>query len=235
MDKFFEYIEKIKSKKRGILVIFLELSYHIFRNTVIVGLINVIIPILVTIIRTDQRMTVPIILIVGLVLVNGFHAVALSYHSRVLMTVEGNARITQFTQSLVKLLNECIAERKEDSIFIDLGDQVCSDLYYFFQDIFNIETRISIVHQYADSNNPKNYLSSIVCRKSKSTQKLGRRKHEKRVRFNSNGKEKPDYYYNKILLDNDKQIVVLFKGEIEKLFKRNKAGAKINQYITSFQ
>lgn len=140
-----------------------------------------------------------------------------------------------YLQSICKVYNERISDKKYIGLFETISDAVCTDIYHFFKDVYHIETRISVVQQYQDDFGTDKCV--MISRTSKKTQSLGKKRDDSEVKYNSN--KLRHKYYKKILLDNKSEIVVFFEKDIQKHFvfneetgrKNRKKQSKIRQYV----
>ena len=223
MEKFFCWIDKAKTKDDTLRHSFLKFAYLLFLKAEFVGLANVLAPFLYTVfIPEDKKELLKWGIAIAIVLtgMNIFHYVAIKYKRREYEINSGHSKALQYVQSICKIYNERISDRKYIGLFESVSDAVCADIYHFFKDVYGVETRTSIVQQYTEKKKNK---CVLISRTSKKTQCLGRKKDDSEVKYSKDQK-----YYKKILLDNSSEIVIMKKEEIDKhfVFRKNNNGER---------
>ena len=231
MNRVFSRISIIKSRYQdNAFIILVRFLYRVFSNSTFLVLCNVLLPIFFSfpIIKdTNKYFKYGIICLIIIILINILCAVAKNYKLYSQKLTKGHSIIVSDFETIYKTFNERVSNKDFDYLFQSISDTVCTDVYYYFREVFGFETRVSLIQQY--EKNGKFY-SVTVSRRSKKTQLLGKRKGESKVKYNvNNGK-----YYNKIILDNKDDTVVLDAEEIKEYFNysnKQKKHAMVNQYI----
>lgn len=237
MERFFKAIDTFKQQEHKIAIPLLQFFNNLFLTQLFVGGVNTGLPIIFTLIelkcQKEVIITWGIILFVVLVLTNFFNILCVKYENHA-----NNLRIVKNTtlcaiSSVYKAYNELVSNNDYESLFEKISKSVCTQLYHYIKDGFNLETRVSVVQQYKKNEHEKNR-SFIVSRTSKDTCTLNRHKNDEEVRYGkSKGNKVKGRYYNKILLDNKDDVVILNKEEIDSQFwfKSQKNKKDLQWYI----
>lgn len=220
MENIFKKINDLKFNNDSFGLLFLKLIYKVFSNQIINSILNVAIPFLFSLpIIKDTSLFLKFGLIgLGvLVSVNVISLFCTEYKIYSSRKSVGYKVIIDNVNSLYKIYNERITDHGFDGLFELISDYVCQDLYHFFKNTLNVETRVSLIQQYPKAND---FFSVMISRTSKNTQKLGRKKNNSKVQFEHNRHK----YYNQLLLDNNDRQVVLLERKVEDYFsfKSNK-------------
>lgn len=237
MEKIYAKLEKMKQDGDKTIVLLLKLFYKFFLNSYIVGILNVALPVLysIPVFNSGNIVKWGIVIVIALIIVNIGHIFTTSYRKRSVATLAGHSSILGYVQSICKKYNERVLDYSINGLFECVSDAVCTDIYHFFKDVYNIEARVSVVQQYEENGVKK---CVMISRTSKNTQGLGKKKDDSEVKYGTNHPRQK--YYKKILKDNKDDIVVLFEEEIKNRFvfkenqrrgKKKRESTKIYQYI----
>lgn len=230
MKKFYKVIDKLIIRDNAV-VFLLKFLYRVFKSPIFISVLNILLPIVISLPNVSAgektKWWLVILLIAIIVVINVIHGISIGYQNRAMLTVEGNARIINYLQTLLKLYAERLSTKNYEGLFISISDNVCSDLYIFFKEVYNIDTRVSVIQQYEENKDGKHVCKcAMVSRCSKKTKSLGKKKNESVVKYSGNGK---NFYYKKILLENRDDIIILDQEEIKNCFYEGKS--KLNNIV----
>ena len=217
-NRLFKWIELNKNKEKPIILL-LKFLYSITYDW-IYNVLIIIIPIVLS--NCEGKMYY--ILMIILVLITIWYTQVNAYKKKRYKIEQGIKMVLEHINLCITSLDEYINNNCDgDGIFETACDLVSSSLYKTITNYTNCQIRISIIGQFIEKGK-KNCV--MLSRKSMNREICT--KSQRRVNYKGN----TDYYYLKILSDNNDDMIILNKEEIENNFCYNsKIKSNICQYI----
>lgn len=224
--RLFKWVGKLKKEDNAIfnlLKFFYLISYDPLKQ-----LFDVLLSLWLSHFFTQKKWNCFIAVVVIMALLNVWYWLINSYRNHKRKYDKNSKIITTEINAMTTTLDNHIIENGSTGVFEFASDLVSSSLYNKLHEIIGCEIRVSVIQQFVEDG--KNNCV-MISRKSKSRQNC--QKSQRVVKYNNKNKTIKEYYYMKVLVDNDDNMIIFNQNEIEKKFfyKNPDRKSDVKQYL----
>lgn len=225
-ERIFRWIDKNKNQETAIinLLKFLYLISYEWLKSVL----DILLSLFLSYYFTEEKWILFSIILFFIISISVWYSFKNSYNNRQNKIDKNIKMVLDENNLMIKALDEFVSVEYNNNdvgkgLFEYASDLVTASMYNTLKTITSSEVRISVIQQSETENEKKECI--MVSRRSKSTMK--RRKEKKAVKY----KPHKDYYYLKILIDNNDELIIFNDEKIKKLFISKDNKKNIYQYI----
>lgn len=224
-NKIFYWIDRNKDTD-NILINLLKLLYSLSFDW-IQTILNIFIPLITTYYLEQDKYNLVVACIIVLILLNIWYKMVDTYRLREYDIRKNTNDVLREISVLFKTFDEYyISSNSGKGIFEYASNMVSNSMYDVLKSITKCEIRLSVIQQFHEHNKQRKCM--MVGRRSKN-----RRNCNKNSKIVVKYNDKNDYFYLKILEENDEAYIILDENQINEKFcsGNKKRKQKIYQYI----